>query len=265
MGLIASYKYQEKSVPKICFLQPVRCEDTESYTFIFRYMPSGATNRKLRAPRLQKPKQDIQDLIDGYMGALIYLNNVFSTNDFYILDALDLDKLDFDDYKSELLSGHDLHLDLTRKILFGHDVDTDIYNFRFDEFDSQEIDMILNKIGQFQQSNRPKSMRDASKRANVQSQGSNNVKKQKTDVKSATQAMKDVTNVKDNTNDTAEVTNDDSIEVTKEEPSRNIPSKASPNHSIADSGMGASLAPSVVSTQKYSQLDDESDWSDGSF
>ena len=177
-----------------------------------------------------------------------------------------MDKLDFDDYKSELLSGHDLHLDLTRKILFGHDVDTDIYNFRFDEFDSQEIDMILNKIGQFQQSNRPKSMRDASKRANVQSQGSNNVKKQKTDVKSATQAMKDVTNVKDNTNDTAEVTNDDSIEVTKEEPSRNIPSKASPNNSIADSGMGASLAPSVVSTQqKYSQLDDESDWSDGSF
>jgi len=247
MGLIASYKYQEKSVPKICFLQPVRCEDTESYTFIFRYMPSGATNRKLRAPRLQKPKQDIQDLVDEYM------------------DALDLDKLDFDDYKSELLSGHDLHLDLARKILFGHDVDTDIYNFRFDEFDSQEIDMILNKIGQFQQSNRPKSMRDASKRVNVQSQGSNNVKKQKTDVKSATQAMKDVTNVTDNTNDTAEVTNDDSIEVTKEEPSRNIPSKASPNHSIADSGMGASLAPSVVSTQKYSQLDDESDWSDGSF
>ena len=72
MGLIASYKYQEKSVPKICFLQPVRCEDTESYTFIFRYMPSGATNRKLRAPRLQKPKQDIQDLVDGYMGALIH-------------------------------------------------------------------------------------------------------------------------------------------------------------------------------------------------
>ena len=71
MGLIASYKYQEKSVPKICFLQPDQCEDTKSYSFIFRYMPSSLTNRKLRAPRLQKPQQDIQDLVDGYMGEFL--------------------------------------------------------------------------------------------------------------------------------------------------------------------------------------------------
>ena len=73
------------------------------------------------------------------------------------------------------------------------------------------------------------------------------------------------TNVTDK-NDTAGLTNDDETTqvITNEEPI-NIPSKASPDRSIADSGMGASLAPSVVSTQKYSQLDDESDWSDGSF
>ena len=181
----------------------------------------------------------------------------------YILDALDLDALDFDDYKTELLSGHDLQLDLTRKILFGHDVDTTIYNFQFEEFESQEIDSILSKIEEFHQSNRPKSTRDASKRVKPQPQGSSVTKKQKTD--STTQAMKDVTNVTDK-NDTAEVTNDDETTqvITKEEPI-DIPSKASPDRSIADSGMGASLAPSVVSTQKYSQLDDESDWSDGSF
>ena len=172
--------------------------------------------------------------------------------------------MDFDDYKEELKAGHDLHLNMTRKILFGHNVDTDIYNFRFDEFESQEIDTILNKIGEFQEANRPKSSRDASKRVKVQSQVSNVAKKQKTDGSTAP-AMKDVTNVTPNV--TAQVTNqDDSIQsVTQEEPIQNIPSKASPNHSIADSGMGASLALSVVSTQKYSQLDDESDWSDGSF
>ena len=71
MGLIASYKFQEKSVPKICFLQPNRAEDSESYSFIFRYMPSSLTNRKLRAPRLQNPQQDIQDLVDGYMGTFL--------------------------------------------------------------------------------------------------------------------------------------------------------------------------------------------------
>ena len=182
----------------------------------------------------------------------------------YILDALDLDTLDFDDYKTELLSGHDLQLNLTRKILFGHDVDTKIYNFQFEEFESQEIDSILSKIGEFHQSNRPKSTRDASKRVKAQPQGSNVTKKQKTDDNSTTQAMKDVTNVTDK-NDTAGVTNGDEIPVvTKQEPI-NIPSKASPDRSIADSAMGTSLAPSVISTQKYSQLDKESDWSDGSF
>ena len=175
-----------------------------------------------------------------------------------------MDALDFDDYKTELLSGHDLQLNLTRKILFGHDVDTNIYNFQFDEFESQEIDSILSKIGEFHQSNRPKTSRDASKRVKAQPQGSSVTKKQKTGDNSTTQAMKDVTNVTDK-NDTAEVTNDDQTQgVTKEEPI-NIPSKASPDRSIADSGMGASLPPSVISTQKYSQLDDESDWSDGSF
>ena len=183
----------------------------------------------------------------------------------YISDALDLDALDFDDYKTELLSGHDLQLDLTRKILFGHDVDTNIYDFQFEEFESQEIDSILSKIGEFHQLNRPKSTRDASKRVKPQPQGSSVTKKQKTDDNSTTQAMKDVTNVTDK-NDTAVVTNDDETTqvITKEEPI-DIPSKASPDRSIADSGMGASLAPSIVSTQKYSQLDDESDWSDGSF
>ena len=97
----------------------------------------------------------------------------------YILDALDLDTLDFDDYKTELLSGHDLQLNLTRKILFGHDVDTNIYNFQFDEFESQEIDSILSKIGEFHQSNRPKSTRDAPKRVKSQPQRSNATKKQK--------------------------------------------------------------------------------------
>ena len=174
-----------------------------------------------------------------------------------------MDELDFDDYKTELLSGHDIQLDLTRKILFGHNVDTDIYNFQFEQFESQEIDSILSKIEEFHQANRPKSSRDASKRANIQTQGANLTKKQKTDDKSAAPPMKDVTNVTDKTNDTARVTNDDQT-VTKEEPI-NIPSKASPDRSIADSGMGASLAPSTVSTQKYSQLDEESDWSDGSF
>ena len=182
----------------------------------------------------------------------------------YILDALDLDALDFDDYKTELLSGHDLQLDLTRKILFGHDVDTNIYNFQFEEFESQEIDSILSKIGEFHQSNRTKSKREASKRVKALPQGSNVTKKQKTDDNSTTQAMKDVTNVTDK-NDTAGVTNDDEIQVVSKEEPINIPSKASPDRSIADSGMGASLAPSVISTQKYSQLDDESDWSDGSF
>ena len=71
MGLIASYKATEKSVPKICFLQPDRVEDSERYSFIFRYMPSSLTNRKLRAPRLQNPQQDIQDLVDGYMGEFL--------------------------------------------------------------------------------------------------------------------------------------------------------------------------------------------------
>ena len=182
----------------------------------------------------------------------------------YILDALDLDALDFDDYKTELLSGHDLQLNLTRKILFGHDVDTNIYNFQFEEFQSQEIDSILSKIGEFHQSNRTKSKREASKRVKALPQGSNVTKKQKTDDNSTTQAMKDVTNVTDK-NDTAGVTNDDEIQVVSKEEPINIPSKASPDRSIADSGMGASLAPSVISTQKYSQLDDESDWSDGSF
>ena len=78
MGLIASYKYQGNSVPKICFLQPVQCEDTKGYSFIFRYMPSGLTNRKLRAPRLQKPKQDIQDLVDEYMGMFKNFNGIRS-------------------------------------------------------------------------------------------------------------------------------------------------------------------------------------------
>ena len=182
----------------------------------------------------------------------------------YILDALDLDTLDFDDYKTELLSGHDLQLNLTRKILFGHDVDTKIYNFQFEEFESQEIDSILSKIGEFHQSNRTKSKREASKRVKAQPQGSNVTKKQKTGDNSTTQAMKDVTNVTDK-NDTAGVTNDDEIQVVSKEEPINIPSKASPDRSIADSGMGASLPPSVISTQKYSQLDDESDWSDGSF
>jgi len=243
IGLIASYKFQEKSVPKICFLQPIRCEDTNSYSFIFRYMPSSLTNRKLRAPRLQKPKQDIQDLVDRYM------------------DAVDLEKLDFDDYKTELLSGHDLQLSLTRKILFGHDVDTNIYNFNFEEFQSQEIDSILSKIGEFHQSNRPKS-RDPSKRVKAQPQGLNVTKKQKTD--STTPVMKDVTNVTDQ-NDTAGVTDDHLIRDVTNEEALNIPSKASPDRSIADSGMGASLASSVITSQKYSQLDDESDWSDESF
>ena len=175
-----------------------------------------------------------------------------------------MDGLDFDDYKTELLSGHDLQLNLTRKILFGHDVDTKIYNFQFEEFESQEIDSILSKIGEFHQSNRPKSTRDAPKRVKSQPQRSNATKKQKTDDNTPIQAMKDVTNVTDK-NDTAGVTNGDEIPVvTKQEPI-NIPSKASPDRSIADSAMGTSLAPSVISTQKYSQLDKESDWSDGSF
>jgi len=182
----------------------------------------------------------------------------------YILDALDLDALDFDDYKTELLSGHDLQLNLTRKILFGHDVDTNIYNFQFEEFQSQEIDSILSKIEDFHHSNRTKPKREASKRVKAQPQGTNVTKKQKTGDNSTTQAMKDVTNVTDK-NDTAGVTNDDEIQVVSKEEPINIPSKASPDRSIADSGMGASLAPSVISTQKYSQLDDESDWSDGSF
>ena len=157
-----------------------------------------------------------------------------------------MDALDFDDYKTELLSGHDLQLNLTRKILFGHDVDTNIYNFQFDEFESQEIDSILSKIGKI-----AKTSRDASKRVKAQPQGSNVTKKQKTDDNSTTQAMKDVTNVTDK-NHTAGVTNDDQTQgVTKEEPI-NIPSKASPDRFIADSGMGTSLAPSVISTQKKS-------------
>ena len=124
-----------------------------------------------------------------------------------------MDALDFDDYKTELLSGHDLQLNLTRKILFGHDVDTNIYNFQFDEFESQEIDSILSKIGKI-----AKTSPDASKRVKAQPQGSNVTKKQKTGDNSTTQAMKDVTNVTDK-NDTARVTNDDQTQgVTKEEP-----------------------------------------------
>ncbi len=128
-----------------------------------------------------------------------------------------MDALDFDDYKTELLSGHDLQLNLTRKVMFGHDVDTNIYNFQFEEFESQEIDSILSKIGEFHQSNSPKSTRDAPKRVKSQPQRSNASKKQKTDDNSTTQAMKDVTNVTDK-NDTAGVTNDDEIQVvTKQE------------------------------------------------
>ena len=126
-----------------------------------------------------------------------------------------MDALDFDDYKTELLSGHDLQLNLTRKVMFGHDVDTNIYNFQFEEFESQEIDSILSKIGEFHQSNSPKSTRDAPKRVKSQPQRSNATKKQKTDDKSV---LKDVTNITVK-NDTAGVTNDDEIQVvTKQKP-----------------------------------------------
>ena len=111
----------------------------------------------------------------------------------YILDALDLDALDFDDYKTELLSGHDLELHLSRKMLFGHDVETSIYNFQFEEFGSQEIDSILSKIGEFHQSNSSKCecvmpQRVVSKRVNAQPLGSSLAKKPKTDDNSTAQA-----------------------------------------------------------------------------
>jgi len=99
--------------------------------------------------------------------------------------------------------------------MFGHDVDTNIYNFQFEEFESQEIDSILSKIGEFHQSNSPKSTRDAPKRVKSQPQRSNATKKQKTDDKSV---LKDVTNITVK-NDTAGVTNDDEIQVvTKQKP-----------------------------------------------
>ena len=71
MGLIASHKSRPDSVPKICFLQPDRCDDSKSYSFICRYMPSSLTNRKLGAARLQKPRHYIQDLVNGYMGTFL--------------------------------------------------------------------------------------------------------------------------------------------------------------------------------------------------
>ena len=83
MGLIASYKFQEKSVPKICFLQPDRVEDSERYSFLFRWMPSSLTNRKLREPEEdseegpKEPQQDIQDLVDGYMGAFLTFHETY--------------------------------------------------------------------------------------------------------------------------------------------------------------------------------------------
>ena len=152
-----------------------------------------------------------------------------------------MDALDFDDYKTELLSGHDLELHLSRKMLFGHDVETSIYNCQFEEFGSQEIDSILSKIGEFQQSNldsnsqtsvpsvkpRSKSTRDALKRSRAQAQVSSMTKKHKTDDNSTTQALKDVTNVTDK-NDTTGVTKDDATRVITKEKPINIPSKASP-------------------------------------
>ena len=168
----------------------------------------------------------------------------------YILDALDLDALDFDDYKTELLSGHDLELHLARKIFFGHDVETSIYNFQFEEFKPQEIDSILSKIGEFHESNRSECecvmpQRVASKRVNAQPQGSSMPKKQKTDDNSTTQALKDVTNVTDK-NDTAGVTNDDETRVITKEKPLNIPSKVSSDRSIADSDTDTSLAQSLL-------------------
>ena len=79
MGLIASYKFQEKSVPKICFLQPERTEGSESYYFALQYLPSSLTSRKLRAPRLQKPQQDNQDLVNGYMGEFLNFHETDSS------------------------------------------------------------------------------------------------------------------------------------------------------------------------------------------
>ena len=168
----------------------------------------------------------------------------------YILDALDLDALDFDDYKTELLSGHDLELHLSRKMLFGHDVETSIYNFQFEEFGSQEIDSILSKIGEFHESNRSECecvmpQRVASKRSKAQPQELSTAKRQKTHDNSTTQALKDVTNVTEK-NDTAGVINDDETRVITKEKPINIPSKASSDRSIADSGLGTSLAQSLL-------------------
>ena len=167
----------------------------------------------------------------------------------YILDALDLDALDFDDYKTELLSSHDLQLHLTRKILFGHDVETNIYNFQFEEFESKEIDSILSKIGEFHQSDPSKCecvmpQRVASKRVNAQPQGSSLAKRPKTDDNSTAQALKDVTNLTDK-NVTDGVNNDDETRVITKEKPINI-SKASSDRSITDSSLGTSLAQSLL-------------------
>ena len=85
MGLIASYKATKNSVPKICFLQPDRVEDSERYSFLFRWMPSSLTNRKLREPEedseeeSEEPQQDIQDLVDGYMGEFLNFHETESS------------------------------------------------------------------------------------------------------------------------------------------------------------------------------------------
>ena len=83
MGLIAT-SAKKTTVPKICFLQPDRVEDSERYSFRFRFMPSSLTNRKLVSTstdqaRLQKPQEDIQELVDGYMGEFLNFHETESS------------------------------------------------------------------------------------------------------------------------------------------------------------------------------------------